>query len=166
MSWRTTVAFRVFLVGIATTLSACDSDPDSPTKPSPTLVIEELSTLTQLDQIAVRVELRMRVTAGLTDFADAVGSARATSEVCGDECASRVVVAGPVIGDCDTAVGSGQAEIAIAWMDDDVVGVDFCVPTLTTVQVYETTILSGSQRSNTIETRCAIEGGILTCESD
>ena len=108
----------------------------------------------------------MRVTAGLTDFADAVGAAGATSEVCAGGCVSRVVVAGPVIGDCDTAVWSGQPEIAIAWLDDDVVGVDFCVPTLTTVQVYETTILSGSQRSNTIETRCVLEGGILTCESD
>ena len=53
MSWRTTVAFWVFLVGIATAVFACDSDPDSPTKPSPTLAIEELSTFTQLDQIAV-----------------------------------------------------------------------------------------------------------------
>ena len=162
-----TAALGLCLIGMAVTLFACDSVPDSPTKPSPALTAQALSSDTQLQQIAYRVHLRLRVTSGLSDFVDAVQTGRGSSEVCrGDGCTSEIVVSGSISGQCDTAVGAATVEIAAAWLDGDLVGIDFCVPTATVSATYQTKITDGSQESNTIETRCELVGSRLSCESD
>ena len=153
-------------VGAVFMLSGCDSDGDTPTKPSPALTLQPFSTQTALDQIATRVRVSMRVTAGLASLADAVQTGRATAEVCGDTCNSDLVVPGPIIGLCDTAVGAGVAEIAAVGLNSDEVSVDFCVSTLTAVQNYTTTVSDGDQRSNTVTTACSVSGASLTCTSE
>ena len=160
------VARGVLAVGCVVMLSACDSDGDMPTKPSPSFTVQPVSSETALDQIAIRVRVLMRVTAGLETFATAVQSGLASAEVCADGCNSDRVVPGPVLGQCDTAVGVGVPEIAAVWLDDDEVGVDFCVSTLTTAQVYTTTLRDGTQPSNSVVTSCALSGGFLACESE
>ena len=147
-------------------LSGCDSDGDTPTKPSPSLTLQPFSTQTALDQIATRVRVSMRVTAGLANLADAVQTGRATAEVCADTCNSDLVVSGPIIGLCDTAVGAGVAEIAAVWLDGDEVSADFCISTLTSVQDYTTTVSDGDQQSNAVTTSCSVSGASLTCTSE
>ena len=164
-----TAALGLCLIGMVGTLSACDSAPDSPTKPDPVLTVltvEPVSTDTQLQAIAYRVQLRLRVTSGLSEFADAVETRDGRSEVCLDGCDSEVVVSGSVLGACDAAVGVATVEIGSAWLENDLVGVDFCVPTATVAATYRTTVTDSSQVSNTIETDCELVGGTLSCQSD
>ena len=145
-------------------VSACDSVTDTPTKPSPALTVEVLSSATTLDQFAIGVQLRLRVTEGLEAFTNAVRSGAGQGEVCvDDECATQVIVLGQVAGACNTAVGFGTVEMAAAWLDGDVVGIDFCVTTLTTAETYRTTVGDGQQQSNAVETDCAQGGGFLVC---
>ncbi len=153
-------------VGALFILSACESDGDTPSKPSAGLTLQPFSTETNPDQIAIRVRVRARVTGGLTGLADAVRSGRASTEVCADTCNSGPVVPGPVLGQCNTFVGAGVAEVASASLDGDEVSVEFCVPLQTTVQNYTSTVSDGTQQSNAVTTSCSLSGGILTCASE
>jgi hypothetical protein len=153
-------------VGALFVLSACESDGDTPTKPSAGLTVQPFSTETAPDLIAIRVRVRMRVTSGLTDLADAVQSGRASTEVCADTCNSGPVVPGPVLGQCNTAVGAGVAEVASASLDGDEVSVEFCIPITTAVENYTSTVSDGTRESNAVTTSCSLSGGILTCGSE
>ncbi len=152
-------------VGALFILSAGDSVGDTPSKPSAALTVQPLSTATAPDQIAIRVGVRMRVTSGLAGLADAVRGGTATTEVCADSCNSEPVVPGPVLGQCNTAVAAGVAEVAAASLEGDEISVEFCIPSTTNVQNYTSTVSDGTQRSNAVTTTCSLSGSILTCAS-
>jgi len=152
----------VALVSVA----GCDTE-DMPVKPSASLNVAPVSTSTSLEQIAIRVELSLRVDLGLAVLADAVTQRTARVDVCvGDECASEEIESRRDDAGCGTAVGGSRVEIASAWLDQDVVGVEFCVPTQTTAAAYETTIMADDASSNPITTSCGISGAFLECASE
>ena len=91
---------------------------------------------------------------------------RAGAEVCADDCNSDTVTPVQVLGECDRAVGAGAPEIAAAWLVNDEVGVDFCIPNLTTAQTFTTTLTDGEQPSNGVTTTCSLSGGFLDCVSE
>ena len=147
-------------------VGGCDSNPDDPTKPSPTLMVATSSTETLSDGIAWRVELRLRVTDGLNALAEAVQSGDGRIEVCDAEmCAEDILGSSPMMGPCQTAVGAGAVEIEAAWLDGEEVGINFCVPASTTAATYEITLSAGAQQSNIIETACSLDGAALSCVS-
>ncbi len=154
-------------VVVATVAAGCDSASDNPNKPSPSLTVASSSTATQGDLIAWRVQLRLRVTDGLADLADAAQAGDAGVEVCVvGSCAEETLSANSGEGLCQTAVGAGRVEIEAAWLDGDQAGVDFCVSPLTTSATYETTLSAGARQSNTIDTACTLSGGGLACVSN
>ena len=166
MNRHSPIVLYGFLLVAVSALAGCDSDPSSPTKPSPPLTVMSSSTATQGDLIAWRVQLRLRVTEGLADLAEAVQTGAAGAEVCVQgTCVDESLTSTPTEGLCLTAVGVGTVEIEAAWLDGDQAGIDFCVSSLTTAATYETTLGNGVQQSNTIDTECSLSGGFLACVS-
>ena len=157
-----------FLVGLGVTaaLAGCGGDNVSPMAPSAALVVESTSTSTQVEANGVRVQLRVRVTDGLTDLSQAVAAGDATTRVClASACTERTISSTFAEGSCTTLVGDDQITVEAAWQNGDTVGVDFCQESAVAARTFSTTVSDGVQRSNEVQTACTPAGSVLACAS-
>ena len=156
----------------ASTLVGC-SDSDSPTAPRviPTgLTVDSFSTATQIEPGGFRIQVRMRVVEGLASLDRAVQQGSASAQTCMESgCVGGSLTstfgeascpAGLRLGSAGTELGFG-----LAWLEGDVVGVDFCVSELAEGMTFETTLSDGLNRSNVVRTSCVEGFAGLTCGS-
>ena len=54
---------------------------------------------------------------------------------------------------------------SVAWLEGDVVGVDFCVDNVTARQVFEIRLMDGMGSSNVVQTVCEPSGALVFCGS-
>ena len=161
-SRRLVLAFLV----IAIALGGCDSSSRSPTAPiasSGPLVVQSFQTATQVELSAVRVQLRVRVVSGLDSLRQATQSGFAVGRVCqGGSCDELMLTTSFSEPSCAGVIPLG---LAAAWLDDDVVGVDFCIPEVTVQEVYATSLGDGMSESNVVQTICSPSTFGVTCFS-
>lgn len=158
------------------TLGGCGGDsPSSPkislnTQPGSfgSLVAEAFQTATQTESSSNRIQVRMRITGGQLDQAGLAGAAR--GQVClSGECVDEPITTVFAEGICDDtptiAAGAARLGLAVAWLNDGVIGVDICVRNMTSPGVFETTVMDGINRSNVIRTSCSPNAVGLFCVS-
>lgn len=142
--------------------TGCDGDgPSSPTAPTPAgpLLIQSDSTATQTEPGVSRVQVRYLVTSGLAELSQAAQSGTARGEVCLDgTCSEEPLTTSFAEGMCATVptmpAGDTAMAIAAAWINGDTVGIDFCVEDLGSDRLFEVTVTTGANRSNTVQTLC------------
>ncbi len=164
------VATAALVCASALALGGCGGDSGTPTSPSSLLMLQAFQTATQPGPSGIRVQMRARVTEGLSELRGATQSGTALGRVClSGSCVdgpitsfSEGMCAGvPTIQAADTQLG-----LATAWLDGDVFGVDFCVGSVTEQRVFTTTAIGGTSQSNTIQTTCTPSGALIICGSD
>ncbi len=144
-------------------LAACDDNDVTlgPTAPTGPLIVQSSGSATQIEpNDGFRVQVRMRVTSGLDSLAQAVRSGAARGQVCmsgtcDDSSLSPVFGEGVCAGLPMIPAGDLRLGIAVAWMDGDSAGIDFCMENLTGEATFETSISDGLNNSNVIRTTCA-----------
>ena len=159
----------VIIFAVLLLLSGCDGDSSSgPTAPPTALIVQSSGSATQIEpNNGFRIQVRMRVMSGLGALSQAVRSGDARGQVClGGTCdnqpLSTVFGEGVCAGLPMMQADGANLGIAVAWMDGDSAGIDFCIENLTAQATFETSITDGLNRSNAIQTTCTPGG---TCFS-
>ena len=161
----------VLLLGltIVLALGGCD-DSDSPTDPTRPLFVQSFQTATQPEAGGLRVQVRMRVTEGLDALRQASQTGAGRAQVClSVSCDTAPISLGASEGMCSPGLpvevdGTGMG-LSVAWLEGDVVGVDFCVENVTDQRVFEIRLTDGMSSSNVVQTVCDPSGGLVFCGS-
>ncbi len=173
MTRATRVLRALFCACIAVASNGCDGDDPDPAGPGNPLSLNPFSTATQPEAGEVRVQVRARVTEGLQGLDQAVQGGFATVIVSFSG-SPGMGVGTPLLGTAGTPTCPGPTTIDIsgtvlsvarAWLEADVVGIDFCVRNLMDQRTFASIVLTGLQLSNTVRTTCAPSGAIVACLS-
>lgn len=171
---RRWTVLTITVLAIISTLAAggCSSGSsnNSPTAPS-LLDLQAFETAAQTAEGGSRVQLRMRVLQGLSELRQGSQTGSARAQIClSGRCVEGAITPDFMEASCAGQFNSAFAETEIGfgtgWLNNEVVGVDFCVSELAEGVTFETTVMNGVARSNTVRTRCGMSGGILICASD
>ena len=154
---------------LALSLSGCNStsSTNSPVAPGGTLIVDSFQTATQVEANGLRVQLRFRVIGGLVELTQAAQTGAANSRVClSGSCVEELL--SPTFSErtCEGVqkmpVANTALGLAAAWLDGDVVGVDFCIDPVGEQTDFETTVTDGRVRSNAIQTVCTPNGACFS----
>ena len=165
---RSTTAALLGLA-MALLLSGCD-DNESPTDPPGPLFVQSFQTATQPEAGSLRVQVRMQVIEGLDALRQASGAGAGRAQVClSGSCDVGPISLGASEGMCSGGLpieveGTGLG-FSVAWLEGDVVGVDFCVENVTVRQVFEIRLMDGMGSSNVVQTVCDPSGALVFCGS-
>lgn len=164
-------AIPIILILALLPLAGCDDHNVrlGPMAPAGPLFVQSNGSATQIEpNDGFRIQVRMRVISGLDLLDQAARSGAASGEVCvGSLCESRSLSTsfgeGVCAGVATMPTGDGaRFGIAVAWIEGEAAGIDFCIENLVRETTFDTTVSDGLNFSNAIRTTCTPGG---TCFS-
>ena len=98
-----------------------------------------------------------------------IASSAAFGEVClGTECARAPIGTAAVDHGCPAAgsdAGNAELRISGAWLNEDAVGINFCVREIAGSQSFDLRVVSDGMTSNTTRTLCTRLNSLVICGS-